>query len=142
MFLGGNNHRGFTCSQCWPNKSAQLVKKKPVVSVELNYVRGVVVVSPGRLWRGRKRTRNRSVRDTHMDQLLSSRHLAPTWNERKMATVWVILVCKIISAHTGNPVLVSRTLCIGTTKRAVKSLQTLPRTQPNWFVGYSVVFQI
>src|SRR5580698_1705087 len=135
MFLSRDNHRRFTGSQCRANKSAQLVKKKSVVPVELNYVCGVVVVSPGRLWRGRKSTRNRSVRDTHVDQLLFSRHLAPTWNESRMATVWVILVCKIISAHTGNPVLVSRSLCTGTTKRAVKSLQTLPRRQPNWLLA-------
>src|SRR5271156_2242609 len=110
MFLGGDNHRGFTCSQCGANKSAQLVKKKSVVSVELNYVRGLVVVSPARLWRGRRRARNRSVRDAHMDQLPVSRHLAPTWNESRMATVWVILVCRIISAHTGNPVFASSSL--------------------------------
>src|SRR5271156_911180 len=104
MFLGGDNHRGFTCSQCGANKSAQLVKKKSVVSVELNYVRGLIVVSPARLWRGRRRARNRSVRDAHMDQLVVGRHLARAWIESSMTMDSVILVCRIISAHTGNPV--------------------------------------
>jgi hypothetical protein len=100
---------------------------------ELNRVRGPVVVNPTRLWRRRRCARNRSVRDAHMDQLRVSRHLAATWNESRMATVWVILVCRIISAHTGNPVLVSRTSRSGTTKPMSSEIATHPaRTPPNW----------
>jgi len=95
----------------------------------LNHVRGRVVVNPTRLWRRRRCARNRSVRDAHMDQLRVSRHLAATWNESRMATVWVILVCRIISAHTGNPVLVSRTSRSGTTKPT--SSEIAPNTALN-----------
>src|SRR5580700_11355442 len=66
MFPGGDDHCGLTCTQGRANKSAQLVKKKFVICIKLNNVRGLAVFSPWRLRRGRQRARNRSVRDTHI----------------------------------------------------------------------------